>query len=311
MPPETRYARNGDVSIAYETFGDVVSGVPLLLITGLDFQMVWWPDAFCEQLAACGFGVARFDNRDSGLSTHFSSARRQSPWSALMGLSKPAYTTLDMLDDALAVIDALAWPNANVMGGSMGAGLAQALALIHPTRVRALVSCMGIPADASPLRSLTYIKFPVFLKLRKLGTPSDREGEIELLVSVFRAIASPGFPFPEDWARATAAISHDRSPRDPTSTQRQLAAGRAQKLPPLSHITAPTLVISGRHDPLIKTKGGRDTARRIPGAQFVSYSGMGHNLPEELWPDVIEKISSIAGLKSPNPPGPADSRQPA
>ena len=114
-----------------------------------------------------------------------------------MGLSKPAYTTLDMLDDALAVMDALGWPSANVVGGSMGAGLAQALALIHPTRVRALISCMGIPADAGPLRSLTYIKLPAFLKLRKLGTRSDREGQIELLVSVFRAIASPGFPFPK------------------------------------------------------------------------------------------------------------------
>ncbi|HKG49263.1 MAG TPA: alpha/beta hydrolase, partial [Actinomycetales bacterium] len=90
-------------------------------------------------------------------------------------------------------------------------------------------------------------------------------------------------------------ISHDRSPRDPTSTQRQLAAGRAQKFPPLSSITAPTLVIAGEDDPLLRTRGGRDTAAWIPHARFVSYPGMGHNLPEELWRDIIEEIRAVAG----------------
>ena len=106
----------------------------------------------------------------------------------------------------------------------------------------------------------------------------------------------------EKWAREAAAISHDRSPRDPTSTQRQLAAGRAQKIPPLSRITAPTLVISGEDDPLIKVQGGRDTAARIPGARFVSYPGMGHNLPEELWPQIIDEIRAVTGVQ-PRQPG--------
>ena len=296
MAPETRFAKNGDVSIAYETFGDTATGVPLLGIMGLDFQMVWWPDAFCAALAERGFAVARFDNRDAGLSTHFASGRKESPWRALMGGTKPAYTTLDMLDDALAVMDAHRWPSAHVMGGSMGAGLAQALAVYHPDRVRSVISCMGLPADASPLRLLGYIHFGKFLEFRRLKADGSRESQIELLVSVYRGIASPGYPFPEQWARETAAISHDRSPYDPTSTQRQLAAGRAQKIRPIAGITAPTLVISGEDDPLIKPKGGRDTAARIPGARFVSYPGMGHNLPEELWPQIIDEICAVTGV---------------
>ena len=299
MPPETRYARNGDVSIAYETFGDPASGVPLLCIMGLDFQMVWWPDALCAKLVDRGFAVARFDNRDTGLSTHFSSGHKQSPWRALLGGTKPAYTTLDMLDDALAVMDALGWESANVMGGSMGGALAQALAVYHPSRVRSLISCMSVPADSGPLRLMGYIKFGLFPRFMRLKGDETKESQIELLVSVYRAIASPGFPFPEQWARETAAISHDRSPRDPTSTQRQLAAGRAQKIPPISQITAPTLVISGTDDPLIKPKGGRDTAARIPGARFIAYPGMGHNLPEELWPQIVSEICAVAGVQSP------------
>jgi pimeloyl-ACP methyl ester carboxylesterase len=298
MTPQTRYAKNGDVSIAYETFGDVATGVPLLGIMGLDFQMVWWPDAFCSMLADRGFAVARFDNRDTGLSTHFSAVKKENPWRAQLGLTKPAYTALDMLDDALAVLDTLGWASANVLGGSMGAALAQALAVCHPDRVRALISCMGVPADTGPVRMLGYIKFGIFRKLARLKPDKTRESQIELLVSIYRAISSPGYPFPERWAREVAAISHDRSPRDPTSTQQQLAAGRAQKIPPISGITAPALVISGLDDPLIKPKGGRDTAARIPGAKFVGYPGMGHNLPEELWPQIIDEICAVTGVRT-------------
>ena len=295
MAPQTEYARNGNVSIAFETFGNPAQGEPLLLIMGLDFQMVWWPDAFCEQLVARGFSVVRFDNRDTGLSTHFSSPSRQSPWRALWGRTEPAYTALDMVNDALTVMDAVGWSSANVMGGSMGAGLAQAMALTHPERVRSLISCMGLPVDAGPLRTMTYIRFGVFPRLMRIKPGGSREAQIEALVAIFRAIASPGFPFPEEWAREVATLSHDRSPREPTSTQRQLAAGRAQKFLPLSSITAPTLVIAGEADPLIKCSGGRDTPDRIPGARFVSYPGMGHNLPEELWPDIIEEVLAVTG----------------
>ena len=122
MAPGTRYTTNGDVRIAYETFGDLVTGEPLLLVMGLDFQMVWWPDGLCEMFADRGFAVVRFDNRDTGLSTHFESPRRQNPFRALLGGTKPVYTGADMHADALAVMDAVGWQRANVLGGSMGPG---------------------------------------------------------------------------------------------------------------------------------------------------------------------------------------------
>ncbi len=231
MPIETKFAHHGDVTVAYETFGDLAAGEPLLLITGLDFQMVWWPDAFCELLVDRGFSVVRFDNRDSGLSTKFDSAKRENPFLALLGQTKPSYSTLDMLDDAIAVMDAVGWKSAHVLGASMGAALAQALALYHPDRVRTLTCAMGIPADASGPKLMTYIKFGPFAKLRKIKDGPIREQQIDNLVEIFRTFASPGYPFPEEWVRATATLSHDRSPRDPKSTQRQLAAGRARRSP--------------------------------------------------------------------------------
>ena len=285
------------IRIAYEVFGDPVAGEPLLLIMGLDFQMVWWPDAFCEQFAERGFAVVRFDNRDSGLSTKFSSARKENPFLALLGRTRPSYTTLDMLDDAIAVMNAVGWSSAHVMGASMGAALAQAMALYHPERVRTLICASGVPADVSGVGAMRYIKFGVFAKLRKIKPGTTREEQIDSLVEMFRVFAHfSGYPFPEKWARAAAETSHDRSPRDPKSTQRQIAAGRAQKVPPISGIKVPALVFCSRDDPIIKPQASRDIAARIPGATLVIYPGMGHSLPEELWPDFLARIAALAGL---------------
>jgi len=105
------------------------------------------------------------------VSTKFDSAKKQNPFLALLGRTTPSYTTLDMLDDAIAVMDALGWKSAHVMGASPGAALAQAMALYHPERVRTLVCAIGVPADVSGIGALGYIKFGVFAK-----APQDQAG---------------------------------------------------------------------------------------------------------------------------------------
>jgi pimeloyl-ACP methyl ester carboxylesterase len=199
-----------------------------------------------------------------------------------------------MLDDALAVMDAVGWSSAHVMGGSMGAALAQGLAMENPDRVRTLVSCMGAPADAGQWQTLRYIRPGIFRTLMRIKPgPSDEE-QVEALVDIYRAVASPGYPFDESAAREAARTSHRRHPRDPSTTQRQLAAGRAHPYSDLATITAPTLVIAGHDDPLIRWQAGRDTAERIPGARFLLLAGMGHNIPAALYPTVVEEVTRLA-----------------
>jgi pimeloyl-ACP methyl ester carboxylesterase len=289
-----RYATNGDVQIAYEAFGDLEHGEPLLLVMGLDFQMVWWPDELVARFVEAGYAVVRFDNRDTGLSTSFAPVAKPAPFKALFGRVPPAYTTRDMLDDILAVLDAVGWESAHVLGGSMGAALAQGLALENPGRVRSLTSCMGTAADAGVLQTLRAIRPGVFRTLHRIRPGGTDAEQIDALVAIYRAIASPGYPFPEEWAREAARISHERHPRDASTTQRQLAAGRAHRVPPLERITVPTLVISGRDDPLIRWRAGRAVARRIPGARFVCYPGMGHAIPPELFDDVVAEVRRLA-----------------
>ncbi|GAA0568386.1 alpha/beta hydrolase [Paractinoplanes ferrugineus] len=284
MPVE--YAVNGPAKIAYETFG--TGGEPLLLVLGLDYQMVWWDDAFCERLVDAGFHVARYDNRDTGLSTHFPQPAGGSPWRALLGGTKPVYTMADMVDDGLAVMDALGWTAAHVIGGA--SAIAQGMALLHPARVRGLTLCMSSPATAGILRTLRYLKFGIFREFRKLPKATTPEQEIDNMVRLYRAQASPGYPFPAEWVRQVATLSHHRAPNNPGTTQRHLAAGRATKLPPLSGLTVPTLVVAGAEDPMLKPSAGRDLAAQIPGARLVEYPGVGHDWPEGIWDDVISRM---------------------
>ena len=292
------FAPNGEVKIACETFGDPGSQ-PMLLLNGLDYQMVWWPEALCTALAQRGFQVARFDYRDSGLSTHFPALAGGGPWRALLAGARTSYRGEDMIEDILAVQDALGWPSAHLLGVSMGAGMAQLTALLHPGRVRTVTLVSGLPVGGSPLRMLPYLHLSAFARLATRRYGSGRAEQERMLVDVLRATYTPAYPMDEDWARRTAAESYDRHPPDPAARQRQLAAVRAMKIPmgSLASITAPTLVIHGQADPLIRPSASRALARAVPEARLVIYPGMGHGLPQALWPAVLDEISALTSQK--------------
>ncbi|MGO8957819.1 MAG: alpha/beta fold hydrolase [Streptosporangiaceae bacterium] len=126
-----------------------------------------------------------------------------------------------------------------------------------------------------------------------------------MLVDVLRVTYTDTYPLDEDWARRTAAESVDRRLPDPAARQRQLAALRATKTPEgdPARIAAPTLVIHGEADPLVRPAASRALARAIPGARLVTYPGMGHGLPSGLWPAVLEEISTLTDQQDmPNDP---------
>jgi pimeloyl-ACP methyl ester carboxylesterase len=291
---ELAFAPNGEVKIAYETFGDP-GGQPLLLLNGLDYQMVWWPEALCTALAGRGFQVARFDYRDSGLSTHFPGPAGGGPWRALLAGARTPYRGEDMIGDILAVQDTLGWRSAHLLGVSMGAGMAQLTALLRPGRVRTLTLVSGLPVGGSPLRMLPYLYLGAFARLATRRYGPGRAEQERMLVDVLRATYTRTYPMDEEWARHTAAESYDRHPPDPAARQRQLAAVRGMKIPRGSpaRITTPTLVIHGQADPLIRPAASRALARAVPHARLTIYPGMGHGLPPALWPAVLDEISAL------------------
>jgi pimeloyl-ACP methyl ester carboxylesterase len=183
------YASNGGAKIAYQTLGPA-DGEPLLLIMGLTYQMIWWPDGFCQELAAQGSAVARFDNRDSGLSTHLASPPR-GIFRTLLGLGSPAYRIEDMADDAVAVMDALGWDSAHLLGESLGATLAQVTAIRHPDRVRSLV-CAVATGPGGPVGNLRYLNLGTVLRLARKRYDNTREGGVQRLADTYLALCTPG-----------------------------------------------------------------------------------------------------------------------
>lgn len=288
----TQIAANG-ITLEYDMFG-ATGAEPVLLISGLGVQMTRWTVPFCTMLAAEGFRVIRFDNRDAGLSTRLDGVPVPDLGAFARG-ERPAvpYTLHDMAADALGLLDALGIGRAHVAGRSMGGMIAQILAARHPGRVLSLTTIMsstGNPAlPASPAAMAVL--------MRPAPDPArDRDGYLDHGVAVARALASPGSPFDEAAQRAQALAELQRA-YNPAGFGRQIAAIAAtgDLRPLLKDVAAPTLVIHGAGDPLIPPACGRDIAANIAGARLTMIDGMGHDLPHAVYPAVIEAFTRAAG----------------
>jgi pimeloyl-ACP methyl ester carboxylesterase len=279
--------RRDDVEIAYAMEGPA-DGEPLLLIMGLGLQMLFWPDDFREQLVRRGFRLATFDNRDVGLSTHLHHLGTPSMF-ALLGRRWPGYRLADMAGDAVAVLDAVGWPTAHVVGVSLGGMIAQTVAGRFPSRVRTLTSISSTP---SPRIGRPHPRtLPALLSRPMPG----RDAAAQQVVDIFRVIGSPGYPLDETWLRDVAGRSFDRA-HDRAGVRRQLAAivSSPDRRPLLNRLHLPALVLHGEADPLVRPAGGRATAAAIPDARLVTYPGMGHDLPAALRPVIADEIARIA-----------------
>ena len=282
--------RANGIDIDYEEHGPR-DGPVVLLVMGLGAQLVRWPLAMVEALAARGYRVIRFDNRDVGLSSKFD--HFDPPhivWTAMqMQFGRtPAvpYTLTDMAQDAIGLMDALAIGRAHVVGASMGGMIAQLMAAGWPDRVETLTSIMsttGHPGCSRPTMRTTA------LLLRH-----PRSDDIEAIVAhgtmAGRAVGGR-FPM-EDAIMAERIRAETLRNRCPAGFLRQMAAiiADGDRTARLRTINAPTLVIHGSDDPLVPPSGGRETARAIPGARLLEIDGMGHTLPPPLVPRIVDAI---------------------
>jgi len=255
--------------------------------------MIAWPDELCELLVGQGYFVVRFDNRDAGLSSHLAKLGAPSPAPVFTRRSRPPYTIDDMADDTAALLQGLGFDSAHVVGASMGGFIAQALALRHRDRVRSLSLLM----TSTGSRLVGHPRARLIARLARRRPVLDRPAAIDATVGTFRLIGSPGYPFDEARLRELAGRSYDRA-YDPAGVLRQMAAVTAQsdRTRQLRTLRTPTLVLHGMDDPLVGVSGGRALARAIPGAVFIGFPGMGHDLPQALWPRFAEAIAVTAAL---------------
>ena len=288
-----------DIEIHYEDLGNL-DDPPVLLIMGLGAQLVLWHNEFCQKLLDRGYRVIRFDNRDVGLSSKLHGQRIDGALvprllRSFLGLPCPSvYRLEDMADDAAALLDHLGIDRAHIVGASMGGMIAQIFAARHPQRTAGL----GIIFSSNNSAMLPPPAPKALLSLIKGPAPdSPREVIVENSIRVSKIIGSPGYRKSDEQMRIDATEAYERA-YYPQGIARHFAAilgsgslGRYDK-----QISAPTVVIHGRADKLMRPAGGRAIASAIPGARLVLFDGMGHDLPEPLFDAIVGELDTTFAL---------------
>ncbi len=280
-------AKSNGIELEYDTFGSA-DDPALLLIMGFSAQMTAWDEAFCQLIAGNGFHVIRFDNRDVGLSSRIEGEVDIAQLFSGDVKSVP-YTLDDMADDAAGLLEALDIDSAHIVGASMGGMIAQCFAIRHPEKTRSLCSIMSTTGSTAVGQAT-----PEAMAALMAPAPTNRDEAIERGVASGRVISSK-VHFDEAKAAKRAGEAYDRA-YDPKGVARQMGAIAAQtdRAPQLAEVTAPTLVIHGKGDPLVQLSGGEATAAAVPGSQLLVLDDMGHDLPEPLWPQIVDAIVANA-----------------
>ena len=298
MEIRTGFARVGGsphpVDIHYEDMGDP-NDPAVVLIMGLGAQLPLWRKEFCEKLVNQGLRVVRYDNRDVGLSSKLDGLHTGAPLlprmvRSVLGLRSAAgYTLEDMADDAAALLDHLDIDRAHVVGASMGGMIAQVFAARHKPRTQTLAVIFS--SNNQPLLPPPGPRH--LLAILQRPKDSTREAVIANSVRVSKIIGSPGFPAPDERLRADAIEAYDRS-YYPAGVGRHFAAilGSGSLLRYNREIAAPTVVLHGKEDRLMRPFGGRAIAKAIKDARLVLFDGMGHELPEPLWDDIVGELKA-------------------
>ncbi|MFF4284031.1 alpha/beta fold hydrolase [Streptomyces sp. NPDC001633] len=288
------FARNGEIRIAFEDLGGA-GGDPLLLVMGLGASRFWWPDGLVAELVGRGFHVVAYDQRDAGESSHLPDRRVGPPVKALLHRKAPAYSAEDLTDDAVAVLDALGWEGAHLFGHSLGGLVAQRTAIRHPKRVLSLATSSAVPSDAKGLSVLRYLRLACLPRFARLHHPQTPQGNLDLAVALARILAATDQHVDEHDVREFVnkeAAHHVTSFRDQVAQSRQIGAkwqgGR------LARITAPTLVLHGESDPLLRVAAARDIAAAIPGARLRTLPGVGHFLARGVWATYAGELRALA-----------------
>jgi pimeloyl-ACP methyl ester carboxylesterase len=257
---------------------------PVVLLEGMGAQMIGWRRGFLDLLTAHGLSVIVMDNRDVGLSEKLGGWRD----------TTARYSVRDMADDVCRVLDTLGLASAHVIGQSMGGVIAQAMAIHRPDRMRSLTLFYTVPAFDEALLQPDFVK-RLAAGLPKLPFRIPRWLMVRMFLADTRRCFSAAYPADEAWLRELVRTSYARGFRL-DGIARQMAAVRAgfDHRRELSAIKAPTAIIHGHADHLIKAEAAFELAAAIPNAGLHLYPGMGHAIAEPLWPNFASIISRNA-----------------
>lgn len=279
------------VNIAHQLHGDPQHPT-LLLIHGLSTPLTGWPRAMVDAFVAANFQVLLLDNRDVGRSDlleHLPIPNMGWVMTKLkLGLSiHPPYQLEDMMQDIIALLDALNLAAVNVIGASMGGMIAQLMAIHHPLRVKTLTSIMS----TTGYKTLPGIEKNIRETLMQKPASKDYQDRMAYHIKKWQVIGSPDYPSSDTDLHHYVDTMLQRG-ITAKGTMRQMLAimAASNREEALSKLDIPTLVIHGDCDGLVNIAGGKATANAIPNAKLKIYPGMGHDFPIELIPSIVDDI---------------------
>ncbi len=271
---------NGAVQIYYETRGSS-EGIPLLLIQGFTWQLIGWPEEFCEKLVERGAFVIIFDNRDVGLSQKFGGTKDYDG----------GYSLTDMASDGFAVLDDLGVESAHLVGASMGGMIAQSMALSHASRVRSLSLIYTTPSFDQRYFIQQAAPDPI-----ELATRFEREEALQKFVERERFSASTAYPYDEQWVRDLGSRMYDRCYAPEGFLRQAIAMSRWAATPEaLVDLEIPSSIIHGRADGRVSVEAAFDLQGFLPNSELHIYPGLGHEIPRSLWAEFATIIMRTAG----------------
>ncbi|MEH6413966.1 alpha/beta fold hydrolase [Pseudomonas sp. CGJS7] len=269
-----------------QAFGDP-SHPPVILVMGAMASMQWWPQAFCEALARADLYVIRYDQRDTGLSTHCPPG-------------EPDYSLADLADDVFAIADAYQARAVHVVGMSMGGMVAQRATLARPKRVLSLslISTSPLGIEGLPPMSAAYAEHSASGESLDW---TDPEAVLEFMVRDAAAIASTAHPHDAEAMRAFIRADIARARGFASATNHFMLVDGAQSPPrPLSELRVPVLAIHGSSDPIFPFAHAEALVAAVDGARLVRIEGGGHELHPADWAQTIEAIAThTAGIAAP------------
>ena len=271
-------ARAGSIELEYETFG-APDRPAVLLISGLGSQLLGWSDGLCEEIAARGFHVVRFDNRDVGLSTKLDAGE--------------PYSLGDMAADAARLLDALGIKSAHVVGASMGGMIAQLVAIDHPAKALTLTIVMSDLGGEDRV-----LADPEVIELLVRPPADSREARIEQAVETARITWGPSFEEERSRSRATRAVDRSYYPEG-SLRQFQAIAQADSRVEALGRLRIPVLVIHGDADPLVPFANAALIAAAAHGSEILVMKDVGHEMPPREWAHIADGIARLAAKLEP------------
>lgn len=280
------FTQSADMNIWYRTEYPSATHKPIkgtvLLIQGLGASSMFWPDEILTPLLQAGYQVIISDHRGLG----------NSDWHS------EEYNLSDLMQDNLAVLDALKIKKAHVLGLSLGGMIGQEMALQFPQRVVSLNSIMSSGFTEDPDFPVAPWFKPEAVKLLiRFGLVATEENTVKMMVGIYKLLKGDSDIDVRHIARATLKELRQRKGFNHQLADQQAEAihrsgSRYARLPDM---IVPTLVVHGEKDPLVNVLAAKKYAALIPKAKTLWVAGMGHGLEPQkidIWmKSVVEFIN--------------------